>query len=65
MAHYESDITRFLQDLKDRKPHLESEQKKGRSLLWDKIVDRDLWSGFSRGRVAQKAYVYQPEDKKV
>lgn len=65
MAHYESDITRFLQDLKSSKPHLEAEQKKGRSLLWDKIVDRDLWAGFNRGRVAQKPYVYQPEDKKA
>lgn len=64
MAHYESDITRFLRDLKSSKPYLESEQKKGRALLWDKIVDRDLWKGFNKARVAQKAYVYQPNDKR-
>lgn len=64
MAHYESDITRFLRDLKTSKPYLESEQKKGRSLLWDKIIDRDLWAGFSKARVAQKPYVYAPEDKR-
>ena len=64
MAHYESDITRFLQDLKAQKPNLETEQKQGRSLLWDKQVDRELQAGFSKARVAQKSYVYQPDDKR-
>lgn len=64
MAHYESDVTQFLRDLKASKPHLENEQKKGRSLLWDKVVDRELWAGFNKARVPQKAYVYQPNDKR-
>jgi hypothetical protein len=62
--HYESDITRFLNDLKNQKPNLETEQKKGRFLLWDKIVDRNLWAGFNQSRVAQKPYVYHSDDKR-
>ena len=61
MAHYESDITRFLNQLKTDKPQLETEQKKGRNLLWDKQVDRDLQAGFQKARVPQKPYTYQPE----
>ncbi len=61
MAMYESEITQFLNQLKTEKPALEAEQKKGRNLLWDKQVDRDLAKGFEQGRVAQKPYVYQSE----
>ena len=61
MAQYQSEITQFLNQLKVEKPQLESEQKKGRQLLWDKNVDRELQKGFQQGRVAQKPYVYQPE----
>jgi Protein of unknown function (DUF3460) len=61
--HYESEITQFLNQLKNQKPHLESEQKKGRLLLWDKIIDRNLWQGFNQSRVPQKPYVYHSDDK--
>jgi Protein of unknown function (DUF3460). len=33
---YQSDITQFLNQLKQQKPNLEAEQRRGRSLLWDK-----------------------------
>ena len=42
MAIYESEITGFLKKLKQEKPHLEAEQKKGRALLWDKQLDFGL-----------------------
>jgi hypothetical protein len=61
MAIYESEITGFLKQLKQEKPHLEAEQKKGRALLWDKQLDLGLQKGFQEGRVAQKPYVYQSE----
>ena len=38
---------------------LESEQRKGRALLWDKALDRDALEEFSAARVPQKPYVYQ------
>ena len=56
---YKSDATQFLDLLKTQKPSLEAEQQKGRSLLWDKAVDRLAWAGFRKARVAQKPYVYQ------
>lgn len=60
---YKSDATQFLDQLKTQQPALESEQLKGRSLLWDKVVDRLAWKGFRKAEVAQQPYVYQTENK--
>ena len=59
---YKSDTTQFLDLLKTQKPALEAEQLKGRSLLWDKAVDRLAWKGFRKAEVAQKPYVYQTDN---
>lgn len=59
MAMYESDITRFLKDLKKQKPALETDQKRGRSIWWDKSTDLDEQRAFNEARVPQQAYVYQ------
>ena len=59
MYGYESEITRFLKDLHQKKPHLEAEQQKGRSLLWDRAQDAEAARDFSTARVPQGAYVYQ------
>jgi hypothetical protein len=56
---YRSDATLFIDHLKQEKPSLDAEQQKGRSLLWDKVIDRLSLKGFRSARVAQKAYVYQ------
>ena len=48
-----------IDQLKVAKPTLEAEQRRGRSLLWDKVVDRMAWRGFRNAQVAQKPYVYQ------
>ena len=56
---YRSDATQFLDQLKTSRPTLEEEQRKGRSLLWDKVVDRLAWKGFRKAQVPQQAYVYQ------
>ena len=60
---YRSDTTQFIDQLKEQKPALEAEQRKGRELLWDKVVDRMAWAGFRKARVAQKPYVYQTAEK--
>lgn len=60
---YKSDTTLFIEQLKQTKPTLEAEQRRGLSLLWNRIVDRDIWKGFRGARVAQKPYVYQTNNK--
>ena len=37
---YESDTTQFIHRLKSEKPELEAQQRQGRELLWDKLLDR-------------------------
>lgn len=57
--HYTSDATQFIEQLKTAKPSLEQEQRKGRSLLWDKQIDRDFQAEAKEAQVAQQPYVYQ------
>ena len=56
---YKSDVTSFIESLKAAKPTLEAEQRAGRSLLWDKALDRNTQSEWSAAKVPQKPYVYQ------
>ena len=56
---YKSDVTAFIEGLKAAKPTLETEQRQGRELLWDKHVDRDAQAEYRDARVAQQPYVYQ------
>lgn len=57
---YESDITRFIKDLRQKNPDLERQQSAGRALLWDKApVDLDAQQRAKESRVKQQAYVYQ------
>jgi hypothetical protein len=58
-ADYHSDTTEFIQQLKAKRPELEAQQQFGRSLLWDKKLDREIQKEFTQSRVAQKPYVYQ------
>ena len=58
---YQSDATQFISQLKADKPELEKQQLAGRALLWDKKVDRSIWSEFRSGQVEQKSYVYQTD----
>jgi hypothetical protein len=61
---YKSDVTRFLEELKASKPSLESEQRAGRALLWDRAVDRQDQSAWRQARVRQQPYVYQTQPDK-
>jgi hypothetical protein len=56
---YRSDVTQFIDTLKQDRPSLEQEQRQGRALLWDKPVDRELQQQWKQARIAQQAYVYQ------
>ncbi len=59
MALYKSEITQFLEELKTQKPDLETQQRQGRALLWDKDpIDLDERTRAQATQVAQKPYVY-------
>jgi hypothetical protein len=60
---YTSDVTQFIQSLKSQKPSLESEQRAGRALLWDKAQDRAASADYAAAKVPQQPYVYQTETK--
>jgi hypothetical protein len=56
---YQSDVTQFLNQLKQQKPTLEEEQRKGRALLWDKQpIDLDERDAQQESKVKQTSYVY-------
>lgn len=59
MAGYVSEFTQFLRDMKAGNPQVEEGQKKGRSLLWDKVIDREAQHRFEEVAVSQQPYVYQ------
>lgn len=56
---YQSDVTQFLNQLKQQRPDLEEQQRKGRALLWDKEpIDLDERARQQQARVPQTPYVY-------
>lgn len=57
--HYTSEATQFIDALKASKPALDVQQRAGRALLWDKVVDREAQTEYEAARVPQQAYVYQ------
>ena len=57
---YVSEITQFIDELKQKNPKLEDSQRAGRALLWDKEpIDLDKTARDKASRVAQQPYVYQ------
>ncbi len=55
---YQSEATQFIHQLKAAHPALEAAQQAGRSLLWDKQINREVANDIAAGRVAQRPYVY-------
>ena len=55
---YQSDITQFLKELKQSRPYLEEEQRKGRAIWWDKPQDLETSRQRTESRVPQRPYVY-------
>ena len=58
---YKSEVSLFIDELKAKKPKLESEQRAGRALLWDRALDRQALEAWDEARVAQQPYVYQTQ----
>jgi hypothetical protein len=57
---YESEITKFIKDLKQKNPEIEVKQRNGRALLWDKApLDLDAMERTKESSVKQQPYVYQ------
>lgn len=57
--HYVSEHTRFMRDLLENKPQLETDQRVGRAIFWDKLPSEvQARREMDEGRVPQKAYVY-------
>jgi hypothetical protein len=57
---YESEITQFIKELKEKNPELELNQRAGRALLWDKApIDLDATKRAKESGVKQQPYVYQ------
>ena len=60
--HYESEHTRFMRELLEKKPELATEQKKSRAIWWDKTpAQLEARRRLDEGRVRMKAYVYGSE----
>ncbi len=57
---YVSEVTHFLQDLKEKNPHIAVDQNTGRAIWWDKkpqsAEEREY---LAESRVRQGGYVYQ------
>ena len=60
---YTSDTTLFIASLKAKKPSLEDEQRRGRSLLWDRRIDLVAQGDDTLSRVRQQPYVYQTKQR--
>lgn len=59
-SQYESEITQFIKELKQKNPKLEESQRAGRALLWDKApIDLAQQELTQESRVDQQPYVYQ------
>ena len=60
MALYESELTRFLRELKANNPQIGELQKKNRATWWDKPQDLELNRERADAAVPQPPYVYFP-----
>ena len=57
---YESDITRFIRDLKAKNPQIAQLQAKNRATWWDRPQDLETLRERSEAAVPQPPYVYFP-----
>ena len=60
---YTSEVTAFIEQLKTKRPTLQEEQRRGRSLLWDRQIDPNAEAYYAEGRVPQQPYVYQTRQR--
>lgn len=57
---YESEITRFIRDLRRRNPQIAEQQVKNRATWWDRPQDLQVQREKIEAAVPQPAYVYFP-----
>jgi len=58
--NYQSEATKFIEELKAKNPNIEVGQREGRALLWDKApIDLEQLERTKQSRVPQQPYVYQ------
>lgn len=57
---YESDITRFIRELKAKNPGLAELQKRNRATWWDHPQDLEVQRERAESAVPQPPYVYFP-----
>ena len=58
MDMYESEHTKFMRELFNKKPELVEKQKEARAIWWDKRLDKEERKRFKESSVPQKSYVY-------
>ena len=60
--HYESEHTKFIRELLEKRPQVDDDRRVGRAIWWDK-QPRDLALGreMDEGKLPQKGYVYSNE----
>ena len=57
--NYQSDLTKFVAELRERNPNLEAQQRAGRGRLWDvEPIDLDQQARLRASRVPTTGYVY-------
>lgn len=61
---YESDITRFIRDLREKNPQIVDLQRKNRATWWDHPQDLQTWRERAAASVPQPGYVYFPLPKR-
>ena len=60
---YTSEVTAFIDLLKTKRPTLQDEQRRGRSLLWDRQIDATAEADYAEANVPQQPYVYQTRQR--
>jgi hypothetical protein len=60
---YTSEVTAFIDQLKTKRPTLQDEQRRGRSLLWDRQIDATAEADYAEANVPQQPYVYQTRQR--
>jgi hypothetical protein len=55
---YESDTTKFIRELLQKKPEIKEDQKKARAMWWDKTLDLKELKRQNEAEVERTSYVY-------
>ena len=64
-AGYESEVTRMVREMLEKKPQILDEQRRGRAMWWDKKQDPDTQRRDKESRLKQPGYAYQTYDNPV